>query len=140
MAEWQSGHAAACKAVYSGSIPLSASIYYYIIQYVTHYISDISSIEIVGCNESFGIAVRPEISIRAVDAGEVTPGCAKVIQRLSAVKAGHDLHSANRYLNSDACSSLFAGGDLNSTFYSKRGSHSGNAVNTVLHLLCVYPM
>ena len=26
MAGWQSGHAAACKAVYSGSIPDSASI------------------------------------------------------------------------------------------------------------------
>ena len=26
MAEWQSGHAAACKAVYAGSIPTSASI------------------------------------------------------------------------------------------------------------------
>ena len=27
MAGWQSGHAAACKAVYSGSIPDSASIF-----------------------------------------------------------------------------------------------------------------
>ena len=27
MAEWQSGYAAACKAVYAGSIPASASIY-----------------------------------------------------------------------------------------------------------------
>ncbi len=27
MAGWQSGHAAACKAVYAGSIPASASIY-----------------------------------------------------------------------------------------------------------------
>ena len=26
MAGWQSGHAAACKAVYAGSIPASASI------------------------------------------------------------------------------------------------------------------
>ena len=26
LAEWQSGHAAACKAVYAGSIPTSASI------------------------------------------------------------------------------------------------------------------
>ena len=26
MAGWQSGHAAACKAVYAGSIPTSASI------------------------------------------------------------------------------------------------------------------
>ena len=28
MAGWQSGHAAACKAVYAGSIPASASIIY----------------------------------------------------------------------------------------------------------------
>lgn len=28
LAEWQSGHAAACKAVYAGSIPTSASIYH----------------------------------------------------------------------------------------------------------------
>ena len=27
MAEWQSGYAAACKAVYAGSIPTSASIF-----------------------------------------------------------------------------------------------------------------
>lgn len=27
MAGWQSGHAAACKAVYAGSIPTSASIF-----------------------------------------------------------------------------------------------------------------
>tara|TARA_Y100000588_G_scaffold148105_1_gene162015 strand:- start:1237 stop:1389 length:153 start_codon:yes stop_codon:yes gene_type:complete len=27
MAGWQSGYAAACKAVYAGSIPASASIY-----------------------------------------------------------------------------------------------------------------
>ena len=27
MAGWQSGHAAACKAVYAGSIPASASKY-----------------------------------------------------------------------------------------------------------------
>ena len=29
MAGWQSGYAAACKAVYAGSIPASASMYKY---------------------------------------------------------------------------------------------------------------
>tara|TARA_B100000989_G_scaffold207105_1_gene156914 strand:+ start:1303 stop:1476 length:174 start_codon:yes stop_codon:yes gene_type:complete len=29
MAGWQSGYAAACKAVYAGSIPASASIIYF---------------------------------------------------------------------------------------------------------------
>ena len=32
MAGWQSGHAAACKAVYAGSIPASASILTYFIK------------------------------------------------------------------------------------------------------------
>ena len=36
MAEWQSGHAAACKAVYAGSIPTPASMYPQSKSFVVH--------------------------------------------------------------------------------------------------------
>ena len=40
MAGWQSGYAAACKAVNSGSIPDSASIFYYMMYFVNYNVKE----------------------------------------------------------------------------------------------------
>ena len=81
MAEWQSGYAAACKAVYVGSIPASASLNCFIFAQVAKLV-DARDLKSLGALNSMPVQVRPWVPDFALIFLDWLDGCFAVATRL----------------------------------------------------------